>query len=363
VSTAPLVAVRGLEVGYGRRGEGFTLRVPDLELRASSVLAVLGPNGSGKSTLLRAMAGLLRPRHGSVSIAPGCDAALVFQRPLTLAGTVAYNAELALFARGMRRAERRARAAAALEELGIAHLAARSAATLSGGELRRLALARAFAQEPRVLLLDEPFDDLDVAGREALSLDLARALAERRVAVALVSHDLAQALLLADRLTVLVGGELAQTGERDEVLRRPASVEIARLVGMSNLLPGRVLSRDAAGLAVVELASGARLRVAGRHTSGSDVWAGVRPESVKLGEAHGEAAPSPLVGRARVLRLVSDGVLATAWLDWEGMELRTHLVAGRGLGASLKSGDAVAFSVRPEDVHLLARAERGVGTL
>jgi hypothetical protein len=69
------------------------------------------------------------------------------------------------------------------------------------------------------------------------------------------------------------------------------------------------------------------------------------------------------VGRARVLRLVSDGVLATAWLDWEGMELRTHLVAGRGLGASLKPGDAVAFSVRPEDVHLLARAERGVGTL
>jgi ABC-type Fe3+/spermidine/putrescine transport system ATPase subunit len=350
MSAVPALAVRDLELARG----GFTLRVPDLELRAGEAVAVLGPNGAGKSTLLRAMADLLPLRSGEVVCAPGRDVALVFQRPIAFSGTVARNVELPLWARRLPRAERRERARAAMEEFGIAPLAERDAATLSGGELRRLALARAFAMRPDVLLLDEPFDDLDPGGREALSLDLRRVLDETGVAVAMVTHDLRQALLLADRIAVLLDGALAQEGRRDDVLRRPASPDVARLVGMANLWLGRVVEPGTPGLSrfpgsTIELGDGVRLTSAERFAPGTDVWVGVRPENVKL--SVGEAPPE-----ASVTSIVSDGVLVTAVLDWQGLELRTHLVAGRGLGNTLKRGDAVSLTIRPEAAHLMPRS-------
>ncbi len=350
MSATPALAVRDLELTRG----GFTLRVPDLDLRAGEAVAVLGPNGAGKSTLLRAMADLLPLSSGEVTRAAGCDVALVFQRPIAFSGTVARNVELPLWAQRLPRTERRERAHAAMEEFGIAPLAERDAATLSGGELRRLALARAFATQPDVLLLDEPFDDLDAGGREALSLDLRRVLDDTGVAVAMVTHDLRQALLLADRIAVLLDGALAQEGRRDDVLRRPAGPEVARLVGMANLWLGRVVEPGTPGLSrfpgsTIELGDGVRITSAERVAPGIDVWVGVRPENVKL--TVGEAAPD-----ATVSSIVSDGVLATALLDWHGLVLRTHLVAGRGLGNTLKRGDAVSLTIRPEDTHLMPRS-------
>ena len=356
MSGAPVLAVRDLAVGYGRGAQGFELRVPELDLRAGEALAVLGPNGAGKSTLLRAMAGLLPLRGGEVAVARDRDVALVFQRPIVLSGSVLYNAELPLWARRVRRAERRRRAGEALEAFGIAPLARRNAATLSGGEQRRLALARAFVGEPGVLLLDEPFDDLDDAGRESLSADLRRVIEETGVAVAMVTHDLRQALLVADRVAALRAGRLLQVAPRDEILRRPAAPEVARLVGMTNLLPGTVTGRTG-GLVRVELFSGGRLAASASLAPGTPVWVGIRPENVKLEAAHGDGEAG--LGRAQVLRIVSDGVLASAWLDWEGVELRTHLVAGRGLGHTLKRGDAVGLAIRPEDVHLMPREAAG----
>ncbi len=351
---APLLAARDLEVAFGRGPDGFRLRVDELELRAGQALAVLGPNGAGKSTLLRTLAGLLPPGPRGAVRSPGRDVALVFQRPVLLAGNVAYNAELPLWARGVPRAERRRRARVALEEFGIGALARRSAQTLSGGEGRRLALARAFVTEPDVLLLDEPFDDLDDPGREALSLDLRRAIDERGIAVAMVTHDLRQALLLADRIAVLRAGRLVQVGARDEVLRSPADPGVARLVGMTNLLAAEVTQADGGRLRL-RLANGRVLSAAGRAAPGAPVWVGVRPENVRLEPARGDLASSD--ERAEVVRLVSDGVVATAWLAWDGVELRTHLVAGRGLGQALKPGAPVAISIRAEDVHVMPRGQ------
>ena len=107
----------------------------------------------------------------------------------------------------------------------------------------------------------------------------------------------------------------------------------------------------------MELAGGAQLAVAARLAPGTPVWVGIRPENVKLEAAHGDGEAG--LGRAQVLRIVSDGILASAWLAWEGVELRTHLVAGRGLGHTLKRGDAVRLAIRPEDVHLMPRETGG----
>jgi ABC-type Fe3+/spermidine/putrescine transport system ATPase subunit len=347
-----LLATRDLVVRPGSRAGGFTLRIRDLALHRGEVLAILGPNGAGKTTLLRALAGLVAPREGAIEVRAPRGVALVFQHPLLLAGSVIWNAEVPLWGRGITRRERRERASKALARFGIDALAEREATTLSGGEARRLALARAFVVAPDLLLLDEPFDDLDAPGREVLVQDLASAIRETGIAVALVTHDLRQALLLADRIAVLSGGALAQVGARDEVLRRPASAEVAALVGMSNWLPGRVQSQGAAGLAVVEVSPGATIRTATPCAPGSDVWVGIRPEHVKIDADRSD--PSTL-GEAMVETRVSDGALVVAWIAWRALRLRTHLLAGRGLGHTLKAGDGVFIAVRPEDVHVLPR--------
>jgi len=325
------------------------------------VLAVLGPNGAGKSTLLRSLAGLA-PREGGdvVSHAEG-PVTMVFQRPIAFAGTVRQNLRVALLGRGLSRDEERRREAEALERFGIARHAGRRAGTLSGGELRRLALARAFVLRPGVLLLDEPFDDLDAAGQESLSLDLQRAIRETGVAAAVVTHDLRRALLLADRIAVLLDGRLAMCGDRDAVLERPVSLEVARVVGMSNLIPGSLVARGGEGERVVEVDPQHRIPVASPRESGDlaaagdAVYAGIRPEHLKIDVGRGDGVA---IGKARVRAIVSDGALATVTVEWAGHALRAHLLAGRGIARTLSTGDPVLLEVRPEEVHLIARDAR-----
>ncbi len=353
------LAASDLRVVRRSASGAFELRVEAIELRAGGVLAVLGPNGAGKSTLLRALAGLEPSREGRIERNVTGPVAMVFQRPVAFSGSVLHNLRVALAGKGLARAQVRARTQEALEHFGIAPLAGREAGTLSGGELRRLALARAFVLRPAVLLLDEPFDDLDAAGQEALSLDLRRAIAGTEVAVAVVTHDLRRALLLADRIAVLLEGRLAQQGPRDGVLARPVSPDVARLVGMANLIPGTLRAGEedldsvfvddqhAVPVERVGCASPAAL------ATGARVWAGIRPERLKLDVGRGEGLP---IGKGLVRTVVSDGVAATVGVEWAGLELRTHLLAGRGLARTVRAGDSVTLSVRPEDVHLLPRA-------
>jgi ABC-type sulfate/molybdate transport systems ATPase subunit len=380
----PALAALDLLVRRGARKGGFELRVEALDLLAGGVLAVLGPNGAGKSTLLRTLAGLEVPLRGRIERRVAGPVTMVFQRPIAFSGSVEHNVATALSGLRLARAQRRQRAAEALEHFDIARLASRRAATLSGGELRRLALARAFALRPAVLLLDEPFDDLDPAGQEALSLDLRRAIADTNAAVAVVTHDLRRALLLSDRIAVLLEGRVAQQGERDDVLAHPAGLAVARLVGMSNLIEGEVIGAEGsegeaiqgtlgAGERAERLPSGSRgarraapaqvavdpqhrIPVETRFASGTPVWAGIRPELLKVDVGRGEGLP---IGKGRVCTVVSDGVAATVTLEWAGRELCTRLLAGRGLARSIAPGDSVTRSVRPEDIHLIPRGQGG----
>ncbi len=350
--------MRDLRVRRSSKSGCFELRIEALDLEAGGVLAVLGPNGAGKSTLLRSLAGLEPVLEGQIERRVTGPVAMVFQRPVAFSGSVLHNLRVALSGQRLSRSETRVRVDEVLDHFGIAALASRRAATLSGGELRRLALARAFALRPSVLLLDEPFDDLDASGQEALSLDLRRAIAGSEVAVAVVTHDLRRALLLADRVAVLLGGRIAQLGEREAVLARPMSHAVARLVGMANLIPGtlRAGEGDLASVFVDEQhtvpVEAARDGPCAALAPGAPVWAGIRPERLKLDVGRGEGLP---IGKGVVRTVISDGVAVTVGVTWAGLELRTHLLAGRGLARTLRTGDSVTLSVRPEDVHLLPR--------
>ena len=334
-----------------QRGSGddrFELRVDALDLHAGEVLVILGPNGAGKSTLLRALAGLERSVDRSMITQRGAGAVtLVFQRPTALSGSVESNVRAALLGRGLPETTRRERVARELARFEIEGLARHDARTLSGGELRRLALARAFVLEPDVLLLDEPFDDLDAEAQRRLSLDLQEAIAETDIAVAMVTHDLRRALLLADRIAVLDGGRLAQHGLCDDVLLRPETPAIAGTVGMINLATGRV-TRSEAGVTWVEVEAGLEIPTAIDFEPDRRVWLGIRPEHLKLDVGRGDGIA---IGKATVESLVSDGLASVATLRLGGQRFTTHLLSGRGLARHLRPGDPVSLAVRPDQVH------------
>ena len=222
----PLLEARGLAVSLGR---AEPLRGVDLALAEGRRTVLLGPNGAGKSVLLRVLHGLLAPDRGTVlwrgramDAAARSAQAMVFQRPVMLRRSARANLRFALAAAGVPRRERAERADAALERAGLAHLAARPARALSGGEQQRLALARALLTEPDLLLLDEPTASLDPAATAAVEA-MVREASLAGVTVLLVTHDRGQARRLGEDAIFLDNGRVAESGPARSVLEAPRS--------------------------------------------------------------------------------------------------------------------------------------------
>jgi sulfonate transport system ATP-binding protein len=195
--------VRGLSRAFGSRQ---VLDGVDLDIAPGEFVAMLGVSGTGKSTLLRALAGLDREVTGELSV-PG-PVAVAFQEPRLLP----WRRVLANVALGLRVPEAGAMAGRALKEVGLTERAGAWPLTLSGGEAQRAALARALVREPSLLLLDEPFSALDALTRIAMHRLVLRLWERHRPAVLLVTHDVDEALILADRVLVLASGRIVFSG-------------------------------------------------------------------------------------------------------------------------------------------------------
>jgi molybdate transport system ATP-binding protein len=289
-----LLEAEGLVRRYGGRE---VLRVDRFTVAPGEIVAVLGPNGAGKSTLFRLLLLLERPDAGHVRVlgVAGADRpaatrrelAGVFQRPHLFAGTVRENVSFGLRARGVTTAAAAGAVAGALESLGLAQVAERRVDTLSGGEAQRVALARAIAVAPAVLLLDEPLAGLDAVTARRLRAELDTVLRSGARGSVIVTHDPADAFVLADRVVVLEDGRVAQAGTPTELLADPATPFIAAFAG-AELLLGGVVESLAEGTALVRLAGGVRLHAAvtlehaGRLRAGVRVQVAYRAEDVVL---------------------------------------------------------------------------------
>jgi tungstate transport system ATP-binding protein len=213
------------EIVVGFNGKTVLDRL-SVELAPKGVTALIGPNGAGKSVTLQVIDGLLAPVSGAVRIGAGRDVrtGFVFQRPVLVRASAAANVALALTPLKISRAERKSRTLAALDRVGLSARAGEPATLLSGGEQQRLALARAWAIEPHLLLLDEPTANLDPAATEIVE-SLIGEISDRGTKVVLVSHNLGQVMRLASEVVVLSQGRAVEQGPTRAVLTAPRSPE------------------------------------------------------------------------------------------------------------------------------------------
>jgi molybdate transport system ATP-binding protein len=246
-----------LEIALVKRLAGFTLDVA--WTAGDGVVVLFGPSGAGKSLTLQCLAGLVRPDAGRVVVdgrtfddtAAGVHLppqarrlGYLFQGYALFPHlTVAENVGFGL--RGRPRAERERATARVLARLGLTEVARRHPRQLSGGQQQRVALGRALAPDPEVLLLDEPLSALDAPLRRQLREELGRLIREWGKTVVLVTHDLGEAYQLGDRLVVYEAGRVVQAAPKEDLLQRPASETVARLIGIRNIVRGTVVKASA----------------------------------------------------------------------------------------------------------------------
>jgi ABC-type Fe3+/spermidine/putrescine transport system ATPase subunit len=308
---APVLRIAGVSKRFG----GTTvLDRCDLDVSEGEILTLLGPSGCGKTTLLRCVAGFWDADAGSISI-DGRDMGRVpvNRRPVGVVFqsyalfphlTVAQNVGYGLRMRGMRPAEIAPRVARALQTVALTGFDDRFPAQLSGGQQQRVAIARVLVLEPRVLLLDEPFNALDAKLRAAMQLDLRLLIKRVGITAIFVTHDQEEALTMSDRIAVMRAGRIEQVGQPLDVFDRPATAYVADFVGASNFWTG----------------------------SAAGGWAGL-PD--------GARAPSDLVGPVRVMtRPHNLRIAAPTAGDWRGV-VRFH----RSVGPLLEYGVETAEGV------------------
>lgn len=299
----------------------FRLDGIDLRVAKGECHAVLGPSGSGKSTLLNALLGVLPVTSGQVRLAGEDITHLPIERRqlgyvpqrlglfphLSVEDNLIYSAR----ARRLPEAEYRPLLHRLVEITGIGPLMTRRIATLSGGERQRVALVRALAANPRLVLLDEPFTALNESLRRELwwlLLDLRR---ERGLSVLLITHDLTEAFFLADHITVLIDGRQEQSGAKRAVFRRPASLAVARFLGLKNLFPATVVASGDGCIQADCPSLGLAFRLAGEAPPGTPIFVGLRPEDVALRDAdHPPRANERVVrGTVRLIDLGAESVV------------------------------------------------------
>ena len=344
------------------RAGDFRLEAISLRVAEGQCHTVLGPSGSGKSTLLHAVLGTLPVTSGRVLLAGKDITHLPVERRqlgyvpqqlglfphLSVGDNLLYSAR----ARRIPEADYRPLLDRLLEITGIGPLFHRRIATLSGGERQRVALVRALAANPRLVLLDEPFTALNESLRRDLWWLVKELQRERGLTVLLVTHDLSEAHFLADQVTVLIDGRQEQSGDKAVVYRRPATEAVARFLGLKNLFPAKRVAPAEVECPVL----GGRLAISDGSTAQGEVWLAIRAEHVALRQTTepARAGEARLTGTYEAVLDLGEAAMLHFRADTGALlELRCGSRVLRRLG--IKAGDAGTVGLPAGDLFTLPR--------
>ncbi len=295
------VEIKGIAKSY-RLGVPV-LKPIDLAVEAGELFFLLGPSGCGKSTLLRILAGLVEPDSGSIRF-DGVEitrlppekrrTAMVFQNYALWPHLSVYeNVAFGLRSAGEKKAELDREVRAALELVRMEEYAERKIPSLSGGQQQRIALARALAVRPALLLLDEPLSNLDARLRDAMRREIRRICKERGQTAIYVTHDRQEALSMADRLAVMEQGVIRRIGTPESIYNDPGDAFVASFLGDANFIEGTL---DAQGGWQTPFGT---LRLDGSGRPGEGLRAMIRPERIRFADAPGEnVITAKLTGRS-----------------------------------------------------------------
>ncbi|MBA4502444.1 ABC transporter ATP-binding protein [Marinobacterium marinum] len=340
---AALLSIEGLKCAYQSQ---TVLEDVALSMEQGEIACLLGPSGCGKTTVLRAIAGFITPRAGRVCLGEQVISSpdqvvppekrgmgMVFQDyalfpHLSIADNIAFGLS------GLGRAEKRRRVQDVLDLVELPDLSARYPHELSGGQQQRVALARALAPDPRLLLMDEPFSNLDTDLRRQLSQEVRDILKRRGIAAIMVTHDQQEAFTISDKIGILSAGKVQQWDTPENLYYRPATPEVAAFVGKGELFKGRI-NQDLAvetELGVLEFAEPLGVGC------GQDVQLFLRPGDLYLGQEGGivgqvissEFQGSQVLYRVRLhsgreIEVLEQGMHRYA----EGEQLQVHVTAHR----------------------------------
>lgn len=316
----------------------FRIRDVELEIDKKEYFVLLGPSGAGKTLLLEIIAGIHTPDSGRIYI----DGVDVTELPPERRGvgyipqnyalfphmTVFENIAFGLKIRKLKNFDEKVRELAKI--LGIDHLLHRKPKTLSGGEQQRVAIARALAAQPKILLLDEPFSNLDVQIRSKLIEEMRRWRKEFEFTAIHVTHGFEEAFSLADRIGIMLEGRIVQIGKPNEVFLNPKGEDVARFLGFENIFEAR---SDGTTIRFGDVVLTPRVHVFGR------VKVAIRPEDVIVSKSNG-------CFEAEVESIENLGFTSKITLNLNGLKLRALTVTSRIIEEGIRNGDRVFVSIR-----------------
>ncbi|OPX98015.1 MAG: Fe(3+) ions import ATP-binding protein FbpC 2 [Syntrophorhabdus sp. PtaB.Bin006] len=362
--TEPSVILEAKNLLVERAGTRL-LDIPALSVNRGEVLALIGPNGAGKTTLLLTLSYLMKPRAGELFFSglmvgsgyPLSDyrrkLSMVFQEALLFDTTVYKNVASGLKFRGVGRGEIETRVTEQLELFGISHLKDRSARTLSGGEAQRTSLARAFATNPEVLFLDEPFASLDPPTRESLMEDVEQVLRRARTTTIITTHDRSEALRLSTRIAVVNQGRILQIGTPGEVMYHPVDEFVASFVGVETIITGEVVEKRAGTFAVS--VNGREIEAIGDAVKGEVVTLCIRPENVTLScEAFGSGASALNVFHGTITKITAMGLYQKILIDC-GFSLVAYLTNRSMERMVLTEGQEINAAFKATAIHVMKK--------
>jgi tungstate transport system ATP-binding protein len=346
---------------YERR---TVLKEINLKINPGEVFALIGPTGAGKTTLLRLLDLLDTPTSGSIYFA-GTEItgsrhqrtktrrrmSFVQQRPIVFSMSVYDNVACGLRWRREGRDAIRTRVHNALELVNLAEYGKRNAKKLSGGETQRVAIARALVTEPELLFLDEPTANLDPVSTSRVEQVLSHVIKERKTTIVMATHNMSQGQRLADRIGVLISGQILQIGSPNEIFCLPTTTEVAEFVGVENILKGSIVDKDD-NLVTIEVNNGA-LQAISDYEVGDSVYALIRPEDVTFNLAKGRTSARNIF-EGKIIKIAQVGPLVRIEADC-GFPLLGVITKRSAEELGLRVGSKVQASSKATAVHVIKR--------